>query len=319
MREASEIDGIALRVVAPGTYFQRHARVDEPYLNELGEAVGPAPLHCGPVLSEALALRKRFPSAALWGISDSAFHATLPPVAREYALPVEDASRWDIHRFGYHGISAQSVLEKLKRRGPLPGRMIRCHLGGGASVMAIHDGKSMDVSMGFSPLEGLLMGTRIGDIDPAAILHLERKAGMDADAIGKYLNTRCGLLGLSGTSVDMRKLLESEAEGDTGAALAVEAFVYRVRKYIGAYTAALGGIDLLVFTAAIGERSPLIRARICRGLEWMGVHLDPVRNDGSTTGDAELQPSGYSTGVSVVLTDEAVEMHRLVRKALDRR
>lgn len=315
IRGTSEIDGVALRVVAPGTLFQRHAAIDGEYLKALEAAASQAPLHTGPVLAEAQAWRTLLPAARMLGISDSAFHSTLPAAAREYALPTEDADRWDIHRFGYHGISAQSVLRKLERRGLLPERIVLCHLGSGASVMAIRGGKSADASMGFSPLEGLVMGSRSGDLDPAAALCLARKAGMDAQGLEKYLNTRCGLLGLSGSSADMRRLLQGEEDGDARAASAVEAFVYRARKYIGAFAAALGGMDLLVFTAAIGERSPAIRARICQGLDWMRVHLDPSRNAVAVARDAALHLPGSTADIAVVMTDEMAEMAELARQS----
>lgn len=308
LQAASEITGVALRIVAPGTFFQKHVPIDDAYLKELEDAAHLAPLHAGPALKEAEHLQRLFPMAILFGVSDSAFHATLPPAAREYALPWEDAQRWDIHRFGYHGISAQSVLRKLKERGPLPGRIVICHLGSGASVMAIKDGLSVDASMGFTPLEGLVMGTRVGDLDAAAVFHLSRKSGMTPSEAESYLNTRCGLLGLSGTSADMRALLESESNGDARAGLAIEAFVYRVRKCIGAYVVVLGGIDQLVFTAAIGERSPVIRARLCAGLKWMGVDLDPELNAAFTSRNGSIQTQDSRVDITVVMTDEMSEM-----------
>lgn len=308
LEKASEITGVALRIVAPGTFFQKHARIDDAYLKELEDAAHLAPLHAGPAMKEAEHFKRLFPMAIVFGISDSAFHATLPPAAREYALPWEDALRWDIHRFGYHGISAQSVLRELKRRGPLPERIVICHLGSGASVMAVKDGVGVDASMGFTPLEGLVMGTRVGDIDTAAVFHLSRKSGMSPSEAENYLNTRCGLLGLSGSSADMRALLDSETNGDARAGLAIEAFVYRVRKYIGSFVVALGGIDQLVFTAAIGERSPVIRARICAGLMWMGIELDPELNGSLSSRNGLIQTQDSKVEISVVVTDEISEM-----------
>lgn len=315
IRGPSDIDGIALRVVAPGTFFQKHAPIDGEYLKALEAAASLAPLHAAPVLGEAEAWRSLLPGAPMIGISDSAFHASMPAAAREYALPAEDADRFDVRRFGYHGISAQSILRKLKKRGLLPERIVLCHLGSGASILAIRDGKSADASMGFSPLEGLVMGSRAGDMDPAAALQLGRKLGLDAQDLEKYLNTRCGLLGLSGSSADMRRLLQGEADGDARAASAVEAFVYRARKYIGAFAAALGGMDLLVFTAAIGERSPVIRARICQGLDWMRVHLDPSRNAAAVARDALLHLPGSTADIAVVMTDEMAEMAEMAELA----
>ena len=271
LADADALDAIALRVVAPGTFFQRNREVDEDYLGRLEEAGRWAPLHVRPVWEEARRLRSRYPRLPVFGISDSAFHATLPDFRRRYALPVEDADRWDLFRFGYHGISIQSVLRKAASAGTVSdvtaSRIIVCHLGSGASITAVRDGRSVDTSMGFSPLEGLVMGTRPGDLDPGAVLYLAKAAGMGPEAAEGYLNSRCGLLGLSGISADMRILLAREGEGHAGARLAVETFVDRVRKYIGAYHAVLGGLDLLAFTGGIGERSEPIRRRICENLE----------------------------------------------------
>ncbi|HKP94309.1 MAG TPA: hypothetical protein VJ385_01010 [Fibrobacteria bacterium] len=306
--DLSGIDGIAMRIVAPGTCFQKHAPLDEAYLEELEAAAGFAPLHAGPMLEEVRVLRRLLPAAPLLAISDSAFHASLPPAAREYALPREDADRFDIHRFGYHGISAQSILRKLAEKPPLPRRLVLCHLGSGASIMAVHDGRSVDASMGFSPLEGLVMGTRTGDLDPIAALHLKKKAGLDDAGLEKYLNTGCGLLGLSGITADAYRLEEAESRGEVRAALALEAFVHRARKYVAAAAAVLGGVDRIVFTAGIGERSPRIRARICRGLEWMGLELDAERNAGSVAVDAELQATGSPVAIATMVTREMEEM-----------
>jgi acetate kinase len=261
------IDRIALRVVAPGTFFQANRRVDAAYLARLAEAGRWAPLHVEPVLEEARRLRARMPELGILAISDSAFHASLPEYRRRYALPAAEADARDLFRFGYHGISVRSVLRKAAAAGREAARAIVCHLGSGASVTAARDGRSADTSMGFSPLEGLIMGTRPGDLDPGAVIYLAKAGGMGPDELEAYLNGRCGLLGLSGISPDMRVLLAREAEGDAGARLAVEAFVDRVRKYVGAYFAVLGGLDLLAFTGGIGERSEAVRRRICAGLE----------------------------------------------------
>ena len=305
-----EIHAVCLRIVAPGSFFQANRRVDDAFLKALRGVQDMAPLHLEPTLAESERLRELFPTLPFLGISDSAFHAGLPPEAREYAISHADAARWDIHRFGYHGISVQSILRKLGTRpGGPPERIIVCHLGSGASVTAVRNGKSLDTSMGFSPLEGLVMGTRAGDMDVAAALYLGKRAGLDPQALQEYLNSRCGLMGLSGATSDLRALLEKEESGDGPARLAVEIFVYRIRKYIGAYATALEGLDALVFTAAIGERSPAIRQRICQGLEWMGLALDPDAN-GSGASDRFIHASGSRVQVSVMATEEMREMAR---------
>jgi acetate kinase len=306
---ASDIQAIGLRVVAPGSGFQQHRLLDKPYLEALERAKDYAPLHIAPVLEEAGFLGRLLPDIPIAAISDSAFHKTIPPSSRTYALPVEDAERLDLFRFGYHGISAQSILRRIRNtKGTVPSRIILCHLGSGASVMAVKDGSSLEASMGFSPLEGLVMGTRVGDIDPSAVLHLLKTSGMGLDGLDTFLNSKCGLRGLSGRTQDMRELLALEAEGDGRARLAVETFVARVKKYVGGYAALLGGLDLLIFTAGIGDSSPVVRERICRGLEWMGVRLDPARNRDAIRKDAAIHKEGSKVAVEVIPPRELEEM-----------
>ncbi|HKP98084.1 MAG TPA: acetate/propionate family kinase [Fibrobacteria bacterium] len=315
----TEVRAIGLRIVAPGTYFQENRIIDPWFLEALEKAEGVAPLHIASVLREIRILRERFPGIPMAGISDSAFHCTLPPSARGYAIPFEDAARLDLFRFGFHGISAQSALRHLGDDSEtLPRRIILCHLGGGASVTAIRDGKSIDTSMGFSPLEGLIMGSRIGDIDPGAVLYLQKHSGMDADRLEEYFNARCGLLGLSGISPDIRELSNLEMEGDERARLALESFVYRIRKYIGAYLAALGGLDLLVFTGGIGEGSPLIRARVCEEMEWIGLALDPSLNQASVAKDRAIQAPDSKIQVKIIHARELAEMAALTESLLCR-
>jgi acetate kinase len=264
------IDRAAVRVVAPGTWFQENRIADEACLERLRQARAFAPLHIGPVLAELESMGRLLPGLPILAVSDSAFHSTLPAARRSYGLPSGDAERWGIRRFGYHGLSAQSILARLAAAGPVPARIILCHLGGGSSVTAVLEGRSVDTSMGYSPLEGLIMGTRVGDIDAGAVLRLSKIPGMGPDELEAYLNERCGLLGMSGISSDVRSLLAREEEGEAGARLALEAFVYRVRKFIGAYRVALGGLDRMIFTGGIGEGSPVIRERILDGLDFLG-------------------------------------------------
>jgi acetate kinase len=306
---ASDIQAIGLRVVAPGSGFQQHRLLDKPYLEALERAKDYAPLHIVPVLEEAGFLARLLPDIPIAAISDSAFHKTIPPASRTYALPVEDAEKLDLYRYGYHGISAQSILRHIRNtRDTVPSRIIVCHLGSGASVIAVKDGSSLEASMGFSPLEGLVMGTRVGDIDPSAILHLLKASGMSVGELESYLNSKCGLKGLSGRTQDMRELLALEAEGDGRARLAVEAFVARVKKYVGGYAALLGGLDMLIFTAGIGESSAAIRERVCRGLEWMGIRLDPARNQDAVRKDAVIHKEGSRVAVEVIPPRELEEM-----------
>lgn len=274
------IDALGHRVVHGGARFREPVRIDPGVVAAIREVSHLAPLHNGLALAgieAGLRLLPRTPSVAVF---DTAFHRTIPDVAAIYAIPRELADKHALRRYGFHGISHRYVcgrlLECLGR--PAAGtRLITCHLGNGASVCAIRDGQSIDTSMGFTPMEGLVMGTRSGDIDPGILLHLLTSVGLDAGRLDELLNRRSGLLGLSGRSGDMRDL-EQAAAGDARAALALEIFAYRTRKYIGAYAAVLGGVDAIAFAGGIGEHSPDSRARICRDLEYLGIRIDPARN-----------------------------------------
>ncbi|OGC44834.1 hypothetical protein A2V54_02330 [candidate division WWE3 bacterium RBG_19FT_COMBO_53_11] len=308
--EKTEISGAGVRVVAPGDYFAAHKIIDGEYLEKLREESRQAPLHLKPTILEIENLNRVFPEISMVGISDSAFHADLPKHSRLYNLPQEMAEKFGIYRFGYHGISAQSVLGKIKNRlGNVPSKTIICHLGSGSSIHAVKDGASFDTTMGFTPLEGLTMGTRIGNIDAGAVLFLLQESRMSPAELEDYFNTKCGLLGLSGKTPDIRELIELENAGDANAKIALDAFTYSVRKYIGAYTAALGGLDLLVFTATIGERSSIMRERICRGLESLGIRIDEEKNNGTVNRDGFIEKEGSSpVKVAVIATDEMGQM-----------
>lgn len=308
----ADIGGVGVRIVAPGEYFYSHNPIDQEFRTKLKEAEEEAPLHIRPILEELLKLEAALPEIKKVAVSDSAFHAGLPAHARTYAIPKEDARKYNIYRFGYHGISVQSVLKKLPAlMGSLPERVIVCHLGSGASVTAVKNGRSADTSMGFTPLEGLPMGTRVGDIDAGALIYLGRKLSLDYTALEEYLNEKSGFLGISAKTGDVRELLDLESKGDADAALVLKIFVYKIQKYIGAYSAAMGGVDLVVFTATIGERSVIMRERIADGLGFLGIALNSLKNtapDGDTLVGNKL---------AVVGTDELGEIAREAASALD--
>jgi len=308
--DKGEITAIGVRIVAPGNYFLENRIIDEKYIVKLQEARQQAPLHLEPITSEIEKIKSVLPGIPMMGISDSAFHSDLSPQARLYNLPDSMAAKFGIYRFGYHGIAAQSVVNKLKiLLGSVPPRTILCHLGSGSSIHAVKDGKSFDTSMGFTPLEGVTMGTRIGNIDAGAVLYLLQKSGMSPTELENYFNTECGLLGLSGKTPDIRELIELEKSGNAGAKTALDAFIYSVRKYIGAYAAAMNGLDLLVFTATIGERSSIIRERICRGLTGLGVVIDNEQNDQTISRDGLIHKEKESSvKVAVTVTDEMGQM-----------
>jgi acetate kinase len=239
-------------------------------------------------------------------VFDTAFHATLPEHAAAYAIPWELAERHGIRRYGFHGTSYRSVLARYLELTGIPRertRVVALHLGNGASAAAIAAGRSVDTSMGLTPLEGLVMGTRSGDLDPAIVTQLARAEGVTAETVGRWLNERSGLLGLSGRSADVRELLTAEAT-DARARLALDVFCHRARKYVGAYLAVLGGADALIFTGGIGEHAPEIRARICQGLAWTGLDLDPARNDAARGVEARIDRDGGALAVWTIPTDE---------------
>ncbi|WP_395140147.1 acetate/propionate family kinase, partial [Armatimonas sp.] len=242
-----------------------------------------------------------------------AFHQSLPPVAACYALPRELSERLELRRYGFHGTSyqyaSQRLLECLGRKAS-GSKLIICHLGNGASVCALQDGKSVDTSMGFTPLEGLIMGTRCGDIDAGLLLYLLRTQEITPAQLDTLLNQQSGLKGLAGQGGDVRLLERAAADGDPQAELALAAFAYRVRKYIGAYAAALGGVDALAFTGGIGEHSAAMRTRICEGLAFLGITLNPVRNAAAQATETLLSPDNSPTPVWKIPTDEQRQLAR---------
>jgi acetate kinase len=309
IEEARNIDMVGLRVVAPGMYFLENKIIDEEYSNNLQKAKEEAPLHIAPVISELEQLQNDLPCTPVFGVSDSAFHKTMPERSKRYTLPEDVASKFGIYRYGYHGISMRSVLSKVKdMAGELPARIIICHLGGGSTVSAIENGMSIDTSMGFTPLEGLPMATRIGNIDAGAVIYLAQKMGKSLEELETYFNSNCGLLGLSGKSSDVRELIELEKNGDAGAKFALESFAYHIKKYIGAYMAALGGLDMLVFAGTIGERSFIMRNRICNGLQNLGIVLDADTNNANVSQDGFINSENSAVKIAVVTTDEMKEI-----------
>ncbi|MEK7520814.1 MAG: acetate/propionate family kinase [Patescibacteria group bacterium] len=311
IKDGAAISAAGVRIVAPGEYFLKTRPLDRPYLQHLKSARPAAPLHIDPALQEIETLSRLLHQTPLFGVSDSAFHASLPDRARLYAVSLEAAYERGIRRYGYHGLSVQSVLRTAGGMpGGVPFRTIVCHLGSGASVTAVKNGKSADTSMGFTPLEGLPMRTRPGDLDAGALIYLAKETGMTIEQLEEYLNKKCGLLGLAGqTKGGVRELLELENGGDLKAKAALELFAYRTKKYIGAYAAALGGLDLLIFTGAIGERSAAIRSRVCEELEFLGVAVDAEKN-GRLLGEenGSVEKDGYPVKIAAVKTDEEREI-----------
>lgn len=314
LNDSETISRIGLRVVAPSSYFLEDRLFEDGTVNKLRELRARAPLHIDATLEEYEAWHALLPDAHIVGVSDSAFHATKPDYAWNYGVRLQDADRFEIKRFGYHGISVASVVETLRAADKLPPRVVVAHLGSGGSITAVRGGKSMDNTMGYSPLEGLIMSTRVGSIDPTASNVLQSNLQLSDEQMEDYLNSHSGLLGLSETSSAVNELLAQEANGHHGAHLALETYLFAIQKAIGGMAAALGGVDMLIFTGAIGERSPQTRERILERLHFLDFFLDEDANQ-HCVDPAKLtliSRLGHSKPIAVVPADEASEMLRCV-------
>jgi len=310
--EGRTVDAVGHRVVHGGAHFDAPTLLDDSVVEAL-DALSPlAPLHNPPNLAGIVAARSLLPRLPHVAVFDTAFHATMPRRARSYALPKALVEKLGIRRYGFHGTSHAWVAQQAGRylkEDPRALRIITCHLGNGASVTAVEAGRSVETSMGMTPLEGLVMGTRSGDVDPGIILEIARKEGLDVDGLDKLLNHQSGLAGLSGVGNDLRDIEARAASGDEDCRLAIQVFAHRVRKYIGAYAAVMGGVDAIVFTAGIGENSALMRHRITQRLDFLGARLDEDRNRdarvSATSPVAEFSEHGSRVRLLVVATDEA--------------
>jgi acetate kinase len=307
---ADQLAGIGHRVVHGGERFSAPALIDDQVVEAIREQVPLAPLHNPANLLGIETALATFPDTPQVAVFDTAFHRTMPPRAHRYALPRDLADRLGIRRYGFHGTSHAYVsrLAAAHLGKPLAElNLLTMHLGNGASVAAVAGGRCVDTSMGFTPLEGLVMGTRTGDLDPAVVLYLQREAGMSLDQVDELLNKQSGLKGLTGVN-DMREIQRRAAAGDDAAREAFDLYCYRIRKYAGAYAAALGHLDALVFTAGIGEHSAVVRAGVCDGLERFGVRLDPARNHLPSNGPRTVSSDDSTVAVLVVPTDEELEI-----------
>lgn len=314
------IDAVGHRLVHGGSKFTSATRVSPEMLTELKALRGLDPLHNPGEVGLIEATQKLLPDVPEVACFDTAFHRTLPEVAYTYALPMDLSEKFGLRRYGFHGLSHEYVSGRLLEclgRSAEGTRLITCHLGSGASVCAEKDGKSVDTSMGMTPLEGLVMGTRSGDVDPGLLLYLLREQAMTPEQLDDVLNKQSGLLGVSGVGSDMRDLEKAAGEGNARAELALSLFAYRARKYLGAYAAALRGLDAVAFTGGIGERSPSMRGRICAGLEFLGVWLDAGANQSASGKEAvQISAAGSAVSVWVIPTDEERQMAREVAGVL---
>jgi acetate kinase len=300
-----EIAGVGHRIVHGGDRFTASVLITAGVLREIESVSRLAPLHNPHNLKGYYASRSLLPEARQVAVFDTAFHHTLPARAFLYGLPYEYYQREKLRRYGFHGTSHRFVSGRYAQiRGRGNDRIITCHLGNGCSICAVAEGKSIDTSMGFTPMEGLLMGTRSGDLDPGAVLYLLDRAGDGSREVGEVLNGKSGLAGVSGLSPDMRDVLDSAAKGNERAQIAIDLFCYRVIKYAGAYHAALDGATALVFAGGIGENSPEIRQRVCRGLRAIGVTIDETRNQNTRGEEARISVPDSFIDVWVIPTNE---------------
>ncbi len=316
---AWKLDAIGHLVVHGGDRFSDPTRMTPKLLAELRGLQDLDPLHNPTETAIIEAGMRLLPAVPSFAVFDTAFHRTLPEIAWRYALPHDLTDRLHLRRYGFHGLSYQYVSEKLLAclgRSAEGSSLIVCHLGSGASVCALRDGKSVDTSMGLTPLEGLVMGTRSGDVDPGLLLYLLRSQGMTAETLDDVLNHHSGLLGLSGLSSDVRELEQAAGDGNGSAALALELFAYRVCKYIGAYAAALQGVEAVAFTGGIGEHSPAMRSRICRRLAFLGLHLSDARNKNAGHEPTRISTDSATLQAWVIPTDEEKQIARAVSRLL---
>lgn len=306
IREICEIGAVGHRVVHGGEEFTGSMIINNKVIASVEKFIDLAPLHNPHNLAGIKATQNKLPHAKQVACFDTAFHTTIPQVANMYALPYDFYKNYGIRRYGFHGISHRYVARRAAQimgRGKYDVNLITCHLGNGCSIAAVKNGKSVDTSMGFTPLEGLVMGTRSGDFDPAILFFLADK-GRDWRELNELCNKQSGLLGLSGVSNDMRSLEKLAAKGNERAQLAIDVFCYRIRKYIGAYAAVLDNLDALVFAGGIGENSVTVRNKVCEGLTGLGIRLDDKVNKAAIGKEADITALGSKIKIFVIPTNE---------------
>ena len=314
-----KLAAVVVRIVAPGDYFTEDHVVDAEYMKQLKEAEKRNPVHVPTTANEIRGIRECFKDVKIISVSDSAFHWEKPDTYKYYSFDTELADKYEIKRYGYHGLSYAFISRYMKEQGILPEKLVAMHLGSGSSVSAILNGRAMDNSMGYTPLEGLAMSTRVGTIDAAAALNLKKALKITSDEeFLLYLNKKCGLLGLSGVSDDMREVIQARDEGNLRASNAHSIFVYRIQSYVGQMAATLGGVDALVFAGTIGERSEEIRRFVTQKMGYLGFRLDEEKNaNPEFTGRHALISAADSKPIYIVFTDETAQMIYRAQKFLE--
>jgi acetate kinase len=325
MKDKSGISAVGHRVVHGGEKFPDSALIDKEVMQVLRSCIELAPLHNPHNIRGINACMQLLPGVPQVAVFDTAFHQKMPPFAYIYGIPYILYRKYGIRRYGFHGTSHFYVSRRAARmmRRPIEElKIITVHLGNGASMAAVKGGISVDTSMGFTPLEGLLMGTRSGDLDPAIILHVMAREELSLHEANTLLNKHSGMQGISGVSSDMRDIIAESQKGNSNAQLALDAYCYRIRKYIGAYAAAMGGLDALVFTAGVGENSPVVRKKCCENLEFLGIRIDDEKNEEAIRVETEIQTDDSPVKVFCIPTNEelviALDTKRIIEEALER-
>ncbi|MGL4292992.1 MAG: acetate kinase [Bacteroidales bacterium] len=307
VKSLDEIDAVGHRVVHGGEKFSESVLITDEVMEKIVECIDVAPLHNPPNIAGIKAIEELIPGKPQVAVFDTAFHQSMPAEAYMYALPYEMYEKYGVRRYGFHGTSHRYVSHRACEFLGVnfeDQKIITCHIGNGASVTAIKNGKSIDTSMGFTPTEGLMMGTRSGDVDPGALAFIMEKEGLDAKGLSDLVNKKSGVLGISQNSSDMRPIEDGVRNGDERSILTMKMYDYRIKKYVGAYAAAMGGVDIIVFTGGVGENQCPTREAVCEGLEFMGVDFDAVKNNGLRGKEAILSKESSRVKVVVIPTDE---------------
>ncbi len=307
IKDLSEINAVGHRMVHGGEKFNKSVILNDEVLKAFEDCIDLAPLHNPANLKGVKAVSELMPGLPQVGVFDTAFHQTMPEKAYLYAIPYELYKEYGVRRYGFHGTSHRYVSQRVCEYlgvNAADKKIITCHIGNGGSVAAVDGGKCVDTSMGLTPLEGLMMGTRSGDIDGGAVTFIEKKLGLDADGMSALLNKKSGLLGVTGISSDMREIDTAIEQGNKLAETALDMYNYRIKKYVGAYAAAMGGCDIIVFTAGVGENQAQMREVVCSNMEYMGVKIDVEKNKGIHGEEAIISTPESKVTVCVIPTDE---------------
>ena len=306
----SDIDAVGHRAVASGEVFKKPTLVTDDSIAKMEELCELAPLHNPAAIVGVKACRAAMPNTPMAFVFDTSFHFTMPDYAYMYAIAYEDYEKYSIRRYGFHGTSHKFVSQEAAKylgKNPEDLKVITCHLGNGSSITAVRGGKSVDTSMGFTPLAGVPMGTRSGDIDCAAAEYIAKKEGLSLSEVMTYLNKKCGVAGISGVSSDFRDLTAASSQGNKRAKLALDMFAYSCKKYVGAYAAAMNGVDCIVFTAGVGENTPCVREAICEDMQYLGLEIDKEKNLEKNNG-AIRDISGANSKVKVLIISTNEEL-----------